>query len=245
MSEATPSFEANQISAPFNGQQAPLEIGYSEYVGPANGGEGGGAYGGYPGAAGGRAAQNCLGLATSATQVPTGQIRETVHVTDDQQAILDEVGAASSRAKGIIQDACETKPGPSPVGRLDAAKKQFEAMAQAMQVIQSPLDKFYASLNDDQKAKLNNMGLSPQPASPQLPSSQGNAPQENKDASSPPGSGDDLGLKVGTRVKLRSGGPLMTVQAAHGSEIICVWFGDAGDAESATFPAASLMRTGP
>jgi uncharacterized protein YodC (DUF2158 family) len=55
---------------------------------------------------------------------------------------------------------------------------------------------------------------------------------------------DDRGtdLKVGTRVKLRAGGPLMAVESINGSEVTCVWFDDDGQAESGVFSAASLMQ---
>ena len=43
-------------------------------------------------------------------------------------------------------------------------------------------------------------------------------------------------LKPGDRVRLRSGGPLMTVHSINGENIDCQWFTLAGDLHSATFP---------
>jgi uncharacterized protein YodC (DUF2158 family) len=33
-----------------------------------------------------------------------------------------------------------------------------------------------------------------------------------------------MGFKVGDVVELNSGGPIMTVQSIHGSQVTCVWF---------------------
>jgi uncharacterized protein YodC (DUF2158 family) len=215
-------------------QQGSPQISYNisgNYGGAGNGSPGGVAYGGgyaYGGYAGGtntQMAQNCL--AAPVTDVPIDQIRQTVHLTGDQQAALDGLSAASSQANDIVEAACPTKPTLSPVGRLDAAEKQDEAMVRAEQVLRSPLEKFYASLSDEQKAMLNTIGAPPQ-----------NSSSQAKDQR------DDHGtaLKVGTRVKLRAGGPLMAVESIQGSEVTCVWFDDAGEAESGTFSVASLMQ---
>jgi uncharacterized protein YodC (DUF2158 family) len=48
-------------------------------------------------------------------------------------------------------------------------------------------------------------------------------------------------LKAGARVRLRSGGPLMAVLSVSGTDVTCVWFNAARQAETGTFPAASLM----
>jgi uncharacterized protein YodC (DUF2158 family) len=47
-------------------------------------------------------------------------------------------------------------------------------------------------------------------------------------------------LKQGDRVRLRSGGPLMTVHSINGDNIDCQWFTPAGELKSATFPLAML-----
>ena len=47
-------------------------------------------------------------------------------------------------------------------------------------------------------------------------------------------------LKVGDRVRLRSGGPLMTVRSINGENIDCQWFTLPGELQSATFPLYML-----
>ena len=48
-------------------------------------------------------------------------------------------------------------------------------------------------------------------------------------------------LKPGDRVRLRSGGPLMTVHKINGDDIDCQWFTLKGELRSATFPLYMLM----
>ena len=141
-------------------QQGSPEISYNisgNYGGAGNGSPGGVAYGGgYAGGTNTHMAQNCL--AAPVTDVPIDQIRQTVHPTREQQAALDGLIAASSQANDIVEAACPTEPTLSPVGRLDAAEKQYEAVVRAAQVLRSPVEKFYASLSDEQKARFNRLG---------------------------------------------------------------------------------------
>lgn len=55
-------------------------------------------------------------------------------------------------------------------------------------------------------------------------------------------------LKIGDTVKLKSGGPLMTVVAVNQRAEIdwcaCRWFDDEYNSLSAEFPAASLKQNG-
>jgi uncharacterized protein YodC (DUF2158 family) len=50
-------------------------------------------------------------------------------------------------------------------------------------------------------------------------------------------------LKRGDLVRLRSGGPVLTVKSVSDNWVICTWFGDYGELLSAGFPIA--MVTGP
>jgi uncharacterized protein YodC (DUF2158 family) len=49
-------------------------------------------------------------------------------------------------------------------------------------------------------------------------------------------------LMRGDLVKLRSGGPLMTVSEIKGDQIQCVWTDESGQANDASFPADVLQR---
>jgi uncharacterized protein YodC (DUF2158 family) len=109
---------------------------------------------------------------------------------------------------------------------VKAVAKQSETIARAAQILRPPLEKAYSSLSDYQKLSLND--VDPQPQNVSLPHAQDQS-NENR-----------TNLKVGERVKLRSGGPLMAVLSVSGTDVTCVWFNAVGQAEIGTFPAASL-----
>jgi len=47
-------------------------------------------------------------------------------------------------------------------------------------------------------------------------------------------------LNPGDLVRLRSGGPLMTIHSINGDNIDCQWFTPSGELQSATFPIYML-----
>ena len=106
------------------------------------------------------AIQSCTGLAPGVTNLPIDQIRQTIHPTADQQAALDDLNAASSKAGDVIQASCPTSVPLTPVGRLDAAEQRLQVTVKTIQIIRSPLEHFYSSLSDEQKQQFNAMNAS-------------------------------------------------------------------------------------
>jgi uncharacterized protein YodC (DUF2158 family) len=47
-------------------------------------------------------------------------------------------------------------------------------------------------------------------------------------------------LRTGDLVRLRSGGPLMTVRSAGGDQVNCYWSTDEGNVLNGSFPVADL-----
>ena len=86
---------------------------------------------------------------------PIDRIEKAVNPTEDQRHLLDDFANASIRAAQAIKEACPTTVSFAPTGRLDAMQKRLEGMAEAIDIVSPPLDKFYASLTDEQKAGLN------------------------------------------------------------------------------------------
>ena len=107
-----------------------------------------------------QAVQSCGGLAPGVTNLPIEEIRQSVHPTADQEAVLDDLSAASSNANDIIKSSCPTAPPLTPVGRLSAAEQRLEAMIRAAQIVRSPLERLYDSLSDEQRRQFNTMGNS-------------------------------------------------------------------------------------
>ena len=75
-----------------------------------------------------------------------------------QGAALDKLDAAMQKAVETLHDACPNTIPQTPVGRLDVMQKRLEAMIDAANTVRPALDEFYASLNDEQKAKFNRLG---------------------------------------------------------------------------------------
>jgi len=89
--------------------------------------------------------------------LPIDQIRQAVHPTADQQAALDDLSAASSQAGDLIKSSCPSSVPLTPIGRLDAADKRLDATIKAVQVVRSPLERFYQALSDEQRQRFNAM----------------------------------------------------------------------------------------
>jgi LTXXQ motif family protein len=102
--------------------------------------------------------QRCTGLAPGVINLPIDQIRLTVRPTTDQEAALDELSAASSQASHVVKSSCPTAALLTPVGRLDAAKQRVDTTIKAIQIVRSPLERFYQALSDEQKRNFNAMG---------------------------------------------------------------------------------------
>jgi LTXXQ motif family protein len=103
------------------------------------------------------ALESCTGLAPGVTDLPINQIRQTVHPTADQEAALDDMSAASSRASDIIKSSCPSAVPLTPIGRLDAAEHRLDATIKAIQLVRSPLERFYQALSDAQRQRFNAM----------------------------------------------------------------------------------------
>jgi hypothetical protein len=86
---------------------------------------------------------------------PIDRIEHGVSPTVEQRAALDEFADAAIRAASTIKDACQSDVVFTPAGRLEAMEKRIEGMVQAVILASPPLGRFYNSLTDGQKARLN------------------------------------------------------------------------------------------
>lgn len=106
----------------------------------------------------GCAGQQGTDVATSLIE----RIEQTIAPTDAQQGALAELREALRHGFEYFDAACPAGRSQSPSARLDAMEDRIWAARQAVLVIRAPLAKLYASLSDEQKAKLN--GQASQPA---------------------------------------------------------------------------------
>ncbi len=116
---------------------------------------GGGTRGGGGVRGGATASQICSGEAQGLTDFPIERISQQVQPTQDQQALLDDLKAATQKAVQIMQDACPSDLPSTPTGRLAAMRIRVAAMLQAVETVRPALDKFYDALSDEQKERFN------------------------------------------------------------------------------------------
>jgi hypothetical protein len=90
--------------------------------------------------------------------LPVDQIQQAIQPNDSQRAALDDLANASVKAAQSIKAACPTQIVLTAPGRLAAMQSRLEAMIAAVNIVQSPLDRFYGLLNDEQKARFTALG---------------------------------------------------------------------------------------
>lgn len=101
--------------------------------------------------------QSCSGVAPDVAGLPVDQIRRAVRPTADQENALNDVDSASTKASEVIKASCPSEVPLTPITRLDAAVKRFDAMIEAVQLMRSPLGSFYDGLTDEQKKRFDTM----------------------------------------------------------------------------------------
>ena len=82
------------------------------------------------------------------------RIAELVKPTDAQRARFDEFKTASIKSAEIMRDACQADVPATIVGRSEAMEKRMDIMLQAIRAVRPALEAFYATLSDEQKARL-------------------------------------------------------------------------------------------
>ena len=81
-------------------------------------------------------------------------LAELIKPTDAQRPKFDEFKAASLKAADIRRDACRADVPETIIGRTEAMEKRMEAMLQAVRTVRPALEALYATLSDEQKARL-------------------------------------------------------------------------------------------
>ena len=90
--------------------------------------------------------------------LPIEKIEDVVKPTDAQEADLNALHDATTKAVSIMQAACPDETPLTPTGRLEAMQTRLQAMIDAAIMVKPSLDSFYASLSSEQKARFNRIG---------------------------------------------------------------------------------------
>lgn len=111
------------------------------------------------------AAVVCGAQAPALTDWPIQQISQTVEPNEAQQSALNDLKDATGKAMTALQSACPEELPSTPPGRLAAMDKRISTMLLALSIVQPPMQRFYDSLTDEQKARFNTVSPEAQTAS--------------------------------------------------------------------------------
>jgi hypothetical protein len=99
------------------------------------------------------AAQICHMQAEAASARTAARIRAAVAPTPEQEAPLRTLTETSAGMAKLAVASCPAEPPANALARFDAVLTRLDAMLYAIVVVTTPLDVFYGSLSDDQKAR--------------------------------------------------------------------------------------------
>jgi hypothetical protein len=92
------------------------------------------------------------------TAWPIASIEQEVRPTPEQRALLDELKSVAAKAAEAFKKSCGDSYAMTPPGRLQAMMNRIGATLEAVRIVRPALEKFYDSLNDEQKARFNALG---------------------------------------------------------------------------------------
>ena len=105
-----------------------------------------------------QAADACKQPKQGLSNLPIEKIEDALNPTDAQEAELNKLQDATTKAVSIMQAACPDEIPITPPGRLDVMEKRLQAMIDAAKTVKPALESFYASLTSEQKARFNRIG---------------------------------------------------------------------------------------
>ena len=86
------------------------------------------------------------------------RIEAELKPTEAQKTALNELRAASTKAAATIAAACATELPAKSTERLGLMEKRVEATLQAVRIVRPAFEAFYATLDDQQKTRLDAIG---------------------------------------------------------------------------------------
>ena len=92
------------------------------------------------------------------------RFRDAIQPNNEQSAALDELANVSQKAAEAVRSSCPADVALTAPSRLATMEQRVEAMRSAVTIVQPALDKFYALLTDEQKARITALAAAQQPA---------------------------------------------------------------------------------
>ena len=103
------------------------------------------------------AAEGCRTMQPDALQWPADEIEARLHPNETQRAALKVLQQANARAVEILSADCPNDV-TTPPARLDAVAGRLTALQQAIGLVSTALENFYARLSDEQKTQFEAIG---------------------------------------------------------------------------------------
>lgn len=103
-------------------------------------------------------AQGCGAAQSAVLQWPADEIEARLHPSDTQLAALKVLQDANARAVEILTAECQPDDAITSPARLDAVEVRLADMQQAVHLVSTALEAFYATLSDEQKAQFEAIG---------------------------------------------------------------------------------------
>ena len=103
-------------------------------------------------------AQGCGAAQAAVLQWPADEIEARLQLDDTQRAALKVLQDANAKAVEILTAECQPKDAITPSARLDAVEVRLADMQQAVYLVSTALESFYATLSDEQKAQFEAIG---------------------------------------------------------------------------------------
>jgi hypothetical protein len=147
------TFRIVLISSAALGIAALLATATAQPYGPGSGMMGRGMMGGWM--MGGRGVGRMCNAGAGFSGWRADRIAEVIKPTDAQRPKFEEFKAASIKASEAMRDTCQADVGDTIVARTEAMEKRMDTMLQAIRTVRPTLEALYATLSDEQKARLN------------------------------------------------------------------------------------------
>jgi hypothetical protein len=105
----------------------------------------------------------CRQPGSGVTAWPFADIERKVRLNAEQKELLTDIRKASQDAAAVFKASCPPEDAfpLTPPGRLASMTARLDATLQAVQTVRPALEAFYASLNDEQKERFNELGPKP------------------------------------------------------------------------------------
>jgi hypothetical protein len=85
---------------------------------------------------------------------PLDAISQSINPDDAQDAALKSIRSMAGTTAETLAQSCSEQIPPAPVSRLDTVDRGLDAVQAALNTLQSPLQDFYQSLQEEQKARV-------------------------------------------------------------------------------------------